>query len=133
MTYKNGEKKRRENQINFLQEQEQRELEVINEMDKFQKQLDKGEIKINDDNNYILPNYLNNKKSNISKTNKSDNNTENQDKKEEDNNDDEEEEEDDDVDDLKNDYTNKNTIKYPKSDKKSDISSIPAPSFLNKK
>ena len=133
MKYKNGEKKRRENQINFLQEQEQRELEVINEMDKFQKQLDKGEIKINDDNNYISPNYLNNKKSNISKTNKSDINSENQDKKEENNNDDEEEEEDDDVDDLKNDYTNKNTIKYPKSDKKSDISSIPAPSFLNKK
>ena len=43
--YKNGEKRRRENQINFLKEQEERELEMINEMDKFNKELDEQELK----------------------------------------------------------------------------------------
>ena len=60
-------------------------------------------------------------------------NKNNKEKKEED--DEEEEEEDDEEKDDKGglDYTNKNTKKYPKSERKSDISSIPAPSSLIKK
>ena len=127
--YKNGEKRRRENQINFLKEQEERELEMINEMDKFNKELDEQELKQQyEKNNSGSNNYSNNtnKKSNVENKN-------NKEKKEED--DEEEEEEDDEEKDDKGglDYTNKNTIKYPKSERKSDISSIPAPSSLIKK
>ena len=126
--YKNGEKRRRENQINFLKEQEERELEMINEMDKFNKELDEQELKQQyEKNNSVSNNYSNNtnKKSNMENKN-------NKEKKEED---DEEEEEDDEEKDDKGglDYTNKNTKKYPKSERKSDISSIPAPSSLIKK
>ena len=126
--YKNGEKRRRENQINFLKEQEERELEMINEMDKFNKELDEQELKQQyEKNNSGSNNYSNNtnKKSNMENKN-------NKEKKEED---DEEEEEDDEEKDDKGglDYTNKNTKKYPKSERKSDISSIPAPSSLIKK
>ena len=127
--YKNGEKRRRENQINFLKEQEERELEIINEMDKFNKELDEQELKQQyEKNNSGSNNYSNNtnKKSNVENKN-------NKEKKEED--DEEEEEEDDEEKDDKGglDYTNKNTKKYPKSERKSDISSIPAPSSLIKK
>ena len=127
--YKNGEKRRRENQINFLKEQEERELEMINEMDKFNKELDEQELKQQyEKNNSGSNNYSNNanKKSNVENKN-------NKEKKEED--DEEEEEEDDEEKDDKVglDYTNKNTKKYPKSERKSDISSIPAPSSLIKK
>ena len=127
--YKNGEKRRRENQINFLKEQEERELEMINEMDKFNKELDEQELKQQyEKNNSGSNNYSNNinKKSNVENKN-------NKEKKEED--DEEEEEEDDKEKDDKGglDYTNKNTKKYPKSERKSDISSIPAPSSLIKK
>jgi len=127
--YKNGEKRRRENQINFLKEQEERELEMINEMDKFNKELDEQELKQQyEKNNSGSNNYSNNtnKKSNVENKN-------NKEKKEED--DEEEEEEDDEEKDDKVglDYTNKNTKKYPKSERKSDISSIPASSSLIKK
>ena len=127
--YKNGEKRRRENQINFLKEQEERELEMINEMDKFNKELDEQELKQQyEKNNSGSNNYSNNtnKKSNMENKN-------NKEIKEED--DGEEEEEDDEEKDDKGglDYTNKNTKKYPKSERKSDISSIPAPSSLIKK
>ena len=127
--YKNGEKRRRENQINFLKEQEERELEMINEMDKFNKELDEQELKQQyEKNNSGSNNYSNKnkKKSNVENKN-------NKEKKEED--DEEEEEEDDEEKDDKGglDYTNKNTKKYPKSERKSDISSIPAPSSLIKK
>ena len=130
--YKNGEKRRRENQINFLKEQEERELEMINEMDKFNKELDEQELKqkyektnsgmINSSHN---TNKINNIENNINKEKKDE---------EEDDNEEEEEEDDDEKDDkVGYDYTNKNTIKYPKSERKSDISSIPAPSSLIKK
>ena len=130
--YKNGEKRRRENQINFLKEQEERELEMINEMDKFNKELDEQELKqkyektnsgkINSSHN---TNKINNIENNINKEKK---------EEEEDDNEEEEEEDDDEkADKVGYDYTNKNTIKYPKSERKSDISSIPAPSSLIKK
>ena len=130
--YKNGEKRRRENQINFLKEQEERELEMINEMDKFNKELDEQELKQQyEKNNSGSNNYSNNtnKKSNAENKN-------NKEKKDEDDEEEEEEEEEDDEEkDDKGglDYTNKNTKKYPKSERKSDISSIPAPSSLIKK
>ena len=129
--YKNGEKRRRENQINFLKEQEERELEMINEMDKFNKELDEQELKqkyektnsgmINSSHN---TNKINNIENNINKEKKDE---------EEDDNEEDEEDEDEKADKVGYDYTNKNTIKYPKSERKSDISSIPAPSSLIKK
>ena len=128
--YKNGEKRRRENQINFLKEQEERELEMINEMDKFNKELDEQELKQQyEKNNSGSNNYSNNtnKKSNVENKN-------NKEKKEEEDDEEEEEEDDEEKDDKGGlDYTNKNTKKYPKSERKSDISSIPAPSSLIKK
>ena len=127
--YKNGEKRRRENQINFLKEQEERELEMINEMDKFNKELDEQELKqkyektnsgmINSSHN---TNKINNIENNINKEKK--------DEEEDDNKEEEEEDDDEKADKVGYDYTNKNTIKYPKSEKRSDISSIPAPSSL---
>ena len=130
--YKNGEKRRRENQINFLKEQEERELEMINEMDKFNKELDEQELKqkyektnsgmINSSHN---TNKINNIENNINKEKK--------DEEEDDNKEEEEEDDDEKADKVGYDYTNKNTIKYPKSERKSDISSIPAPSSLIKK
>ena len=88
--YKNGEKRRRENQINFLKEQEERELEMINEMDKFNKELDEQELKQQyEKNNSGSNNYSNNinKKSNVENKN-------NKEKIEEDDEEEEEEEDD---------------------------------------
>ena len=132
MRYKDGEKKRKENQINFLKEQEERELEMMNEMEKFQKELDNEEFKQNNENNN-LGSIINNNNSN--NNTKSKNNKEGKGKKEDESDDDndEEDEEKDDVDEKEYEFTNKNTIKYPKSERKSDISSIPAPSSLMNK
>ena len=132
MRYKDGEKKRKENQINFLKEQEERELEMMNEMEKFQKELDNEEFKQNNENNN-LGSIINNNNSNDNA--KSKNNKEGKGKKEDESDDDndEEDEEKDDVDEKEYEFTNKNTIKYPKSERKSDISSIPAPSSLMNK
>ena len=129
--YKNGEKRRRENQINFLKEQEERELEMINEMDKFNKELDEQELK----QKYEKTNSgMINSSHNTNKINNIENNINKEKKDEEDDNEEEEEEDDDEkADKVGYDYTNKNTIKYPKSERKSDISSIPAPSSLIKK
>ena len=130
--YKNGEKRRRENQINFLKEQEERELEMINEMDKFNKELDEQELK----QKYEKTNSgMINSSHNTNKINNIENNINKEKKEEEEDDNEEEEEEDDDekADKVGYDYTNKNTTKYPKSERKSDISSIPAPSSLIKK
>jgi len=131
--YKNGEKRRRENQINFLKEQEERELEMINEMDKFNKELDEQEIK----QKYEKTNSgMINSPHNTNKINNIENNINTEKKDEEDDDDDNEEDEEDEdekADKVGYDYTNKNTIKYPKSERRSDISSIPAPSSLIKK
>ena len=131
--YKNGEKRRRENQINFLKEQEERELEMINEMDKFNKELDEQEIK----QKYEKTNSgMINSPHNTNKINNIENNINKEKKDEEDDDDDNEEDEEDEdekADKVGYDYTNKNTIKYPKSERRSDISSIPAPSSLIKK
>ena len=43
--YRDYEKQKKENQMNFLKEQEQRELDMIEEMDKFQKELEEEEKK----------------------------------------------------------------------------------------
>ena len=131
--YKDGEKKRKENQINFLKEQEERELEMINEMEKFEKELDEEDKKqnnetnnINNTNNTNKINSVENEKNNEKKDDKKNNENE-----EDDENDEEEDEDDDDKDDEQAlDYTNKNTVQYPKSERKDDISSIPAPSSL---
>ena len=131
--YKEGEKKRKENQINFLKEQEERELEMINEMEKFEKELDKEDMKQNNETNNVNNTNNTNKINNVENEK---NNEKKEDKKsnedEDDNeNDEEDDEDDDDKDDEQAlDYTNKNTVQYPKSERKEDISSIPAPSSL---
>ena len=129
--YKDGEKKRRDNQINFLKEQEERELEMINEMEKFEKELDKGLIKENDEVNNsgnIVNNNINN---NINNKKDNENNEEVEKKEEEeDEGEGEEEEDDENAEGVPIDYTKKNTPNYPRSDRKNDISSIPAPSSL---
>ena len=129
--YKDGEKKRRDNQINFLKEQEERELEMINEMEKFEKELDKGLIKENDEVNNsgnIVNNNINN---NINNKKDNENNEEDEKKdEEEDEGEGEEEEDDENAEGVPIDYTKKNTPNYPRSDRKNDISSIPAPSSL---
>ena len=129
--YKEGEKRRRENQINFLKEQEERELEMIKEMEKFEKELDKGEIKQKSEDNKTekKTNKTNNKydkKTNDKKSKVS--NKENENKEEDEDDEDNEDEEDDEE--GGNDYTKKNTVKYPRSERRPDISSIPAPSSL---
>ena len=130
MRYKDGEKKRKENQINFLKEQEERELEMMNEMEKYQNELDKEEFKQNIENNN-LGNIINN--NNISSNNTKSKNTKEGKRQKEEESDDEGEEDGDDVDEKEYDFTNNNTVKYPKSERKSEISSIPAPSSLMNK
>ena len=129
--YKEGEKRRQDNQINFLKEQEERELEMINEMEKFQNELQNEEFRQQMYKNYGLVN----KTSSVNSINNKDKNNKNKGKnKKKDDEDDDEEEEDEENDKVDEkilyDFTNQNTIKYPKSEKRSDISSIPAPSSL---
>jgi len=131
--YKEGEKKRQDNQINFLKEQEERELEMINEMEKFQNELQNEEFRQQMYKNYGMVN----KTSSVNSINNKDKNNKNKGKnkkKKDDDDDDDEEEEDEENDKVDEkilyDFTNQNTIKYPKSEKRSDISSIPAPSSL---
>ena len=131
--YKEGEKRRQDNQINFLKEQEERELEMINEMEKFQNELQNEEFRQQMYKNYGMVN----KTSSVNSINNKDKNNKNKGKnkkKKDDDDDDEEDEEDEENDKVDEkilyDFTNQNTIKYPKSEKRSDISSIPAPSSL---
>ena len=131
--YKEGEKRRQDNQINFLKEQEERELEMINEMEKFQNELQNEEFRQQMYKNYGMVN----KTSSVNSINNKDKNSKNKGKnkkKKDDDDDDEEDEEDEENDKVDEkilyDFTNQNTIKYPKSEKRSDISSIPAPSSL---
>jgi len=130
--YKEGEKRRQDNQINFLKEQEERELEMINEMEKFQNELQNEEFRQQMYKNYGMVN----KTSSVNSINNKDKNNKNKgkNKKKKDDDDDDEEEEDEENDKVDEkilyDFTNQNTIKYPKSEKRSDISSIPAPSSL---
>ena len=129
--YKEGEKRRQDNQINFLKEQEERELEMINEMEKFQNELQNEEFRQQMYKNYGMVN----KTSSVNSINNKDKNNKNKGKnKKKDDEDDDEEEEDEENDKVDEkilyDFTNQNTIKYPKSEKRSDISSIPAPSSL---
>ena len=134
--YKEGEKRRQDNQINFLKEQEERELEMINEMEKFQNELQNEEFRQQMYKNYGLVN----KTSSVNSINNKDKNNKNKGKNkkkkddDDDDDDDEEDEEDEENDKVDEkilyDFTNQNTIKYPKSEKRSDISSIPAPSSL---
>ena len=130
--YKEGEKRRQDNQINFLKEQEERELEMINEMEKFQNELQNEEFRQQMYKNYGLVN----KTSSVNSINNKDKNNKNKskNKKKDDEDDDDEEEEDEENDKVDEkilyDFTNQNTVKYPKSEKIIDISSIPAPSSL---
>ena len=131
--YKEGEKRRQDNQINFLKEQEERELEMINEMEKFQNELQNEEFRQQMYKNYGMVN----KTSSVNSINNKDKNNKNKgkNKKRKDDDDDDEEDEEDEENDkvdekILYDFTNQNTIKYPKSEKRSDISSIPAPSSL---
>ena len=132
--YKEGEKRRQDNQINFLKEQEERELEMINEMEKFQNELQNEEFRQQMYKNYGMVNKTSSVNSINNKDKNNKNKGKNKKKKDDDDDDDEEDEEDEENDKVDEkilyDFTNQNTIKYPKSEKRSDISSIPAPSSL---
>ena len=78
-----------------------------------------------------MGNIINN--NNISSNNTKSKNTKEGKRQKEEESDDEGEEDGDDVDEKEYDFTNKNTVKYPKSERKSEISSIPAPSSLMNK
>ena len=134
--YKEGEKRRQDNQINFLKEQEERELEMINEMEKFQNELANEEYKQNlynntgNNNNTYNSSTINDINNIINKNKKRKNISSNKNNNDDDEDDEEDEDDDNGKEKILYDYTNKNPIKYPKSERRSDISSIPAPSSL---
>lgn len=142
--YRDFEKQKKENQMNFLKEQEQREFDMIEEMDKFQKELEEEEKKkaeeLKKQKEYEEIQRLKKleEKEILSSSGGSDLDEKyrklRHERKNEANNDDgeESEEEDEKVEKIREkeyDFTDLLTKKYLKSDKKSDISSLP-PTFL---
>ena len=136
--YRDLEKRKKENQINFLKEQDQREFDMIEEMDKYQKELDEEEEKLREElkkqkekeKELEEMERLQKLEEMNAKTGSEEKNT----KKEEFelNDEEEEEEEEESEDDVPRklrekefDFTDIMTKKYQKSEKKSDISSLP--------
>jgi hypothetical protein len=139
MKYRDLEKRKKEHQLNFLKEQDQREFDMIEEMDKFQKELDEEEKQLREqlekqkeleeiERRHQLEEIYNKTSSKEEKTKKE--------KEKEDvevgGDTDEEEEEEEDEDEVPRklrekefDFTDIMTKKYKKSEKKSDISSLP--------
>ena len=132
--YRDLEKKKKENQLNFLKEQDRREFDMMEELDKFQKELDEEEIKKEEElkkqkeyeeieRKKRLENM--NKEKSINKSKKE------KEKEEEEEESEEEEEEEEESEEVKKirekefDYTDIMTKKYQKSEKKSEISSLP--------
>jgi len=144
--YRDYEKKKKENQLNFLKEQDQREFDMMDEMDKFQKELDEEEKKKIEDmkkqkeldeiERLKRLEELNNKSSSKEDKKKKDDKKEEEEEEGEEEEEEEEEEEDEDerpkkIREKEFDFTDIMTKKYQKSEKKSDISSLP-PTFLFK-
>ena len=138
--YREYEKKKKENQLNFLKEQDRREFDMIEEMDKFQKELEEEERKKEEElkkqkeleeieRKNKEKAELENKKKGKNKKNEEGQAEEEEEKEEEE----EEEEEEEDEETEKNkkireqdyDFTDLMTKKYHKSEKKSEISSLP--------
>ena len=139
MKYRDLEKRKKEHQLNFLKEQDQREFDMIEEMDKFQKELDEEEKQLREqlekqkeleeiERRHQLEEIYN-------KTGSKEENTKKEKEKEDvevggDTDEEEEEEEDEDevprkLREKEFDFTDIMTKKYKKSEKKSDISSLP--------
>ena len=139
MKYRDLEKRKKEHQLNFLKEQDQREFDMIEEMDKFQKELDEEEKQLREqlekqkeleeiERRHQLEEIYN-------KTSSKEENTKKEKEKEDvevggDTDEEEEEEEDEDevprkLREKEFDFTDIMTKKYKKSEKKSDISSLP--------
>jgi hypothetical protein len=142
--YRDFEKQKKENQMNFLKEQEKREFDMIEEMDKFQKELEEEEKKkaeeLKKQKEYEEIERLKRleEKQNRSSSGGSDFDEKYRKLRREgknvydDNDGEESEEEDEKVEKVREkeyDFTDLLTKKYQKSDKKSDISSLP-PNFL---
>ena len=142
--YRDFEKQKKENQMKFLKDEEQREFDMIEEMDKFQKELEEEEKKkaeeLKKQKEYEEIERLKRleERHNRSSSGGSDFDAKyrklrREGKNENDDDDDEESEEEDEkvekVREKEYDFTDLLTKKYQKSDKKSDISSLP-PTFL---
>lgn len=141
--YRDYEKQKKENQMNFLKEQEQRELDMIEEMDKFQKELEEEEKKKMEELEKQKELEEIERQRKLEETeNRSDSEGSDMDerykklrkngKENEDDDDNEEEEEYEKIEKIRDkeyDFTDLLTKKYQKSDKKSEISGIP-PAFL---
>ena len=136
--YRDLEKKKKENQLNFLKEQDRREFDMMEEMDKFEKELEDEEIKKEEElkkmkeleeierKNRIEKAEIESKKSKTKKSKRRDSEDESESDEEE-----EEEEEDEESEKIQKirekdfDFTDIMTKKYQKSEKKSEISSLP--------
>lgn len=141
--YRDFEKQKKENQMNFLKEQEKREFDMIEEMDKFQKELEEEEKKkaeeLKKQKEYEEIERLKRleEKQYRSSSGGSDfdekyRKLRREGKNQDDNDGEESEEEDEKIEKVREkeyDFTDLLTRKYQKSDKKSDISSLP-PTFL---
>ena len=146
--YRELEKKKKENQLNFLKEQDRREFDMMEEMDKFQNELDEEERKEMEElkkkkeleeierQKRLENGEIESKKSKKTKTSKKSKSKKSKKKEEEnseDESDSEEEEEEEEEESEKNqkirendfDYTDIMTKKFQKSEKKSEISSLP--------
>ena len=135
--YRDLEKRKKEHQLNFLKEQDQREFDMIEEMDKFQKELDEEEKQLREqlkkqkeleeiERKHQLEEIYNKTSSKEEKSKKGKEDLEVGGETEE------EEEEEEDEDEIPRklrekefDFTDIMTKKYKKSEKKSDISSLP--------
>ena len=149
--YREFEKKKKENQLNFLKEQDRREFDMLEEMDKFEKELDEEERKEMEDlkkkkeleeierqkqleNGEIESEKTKKSKSKKSKSKKSKSKSKKREEDSEDESDSEEEEEEEEDEESEMnkkvrqkefDYTDLMTKKYQKSEKKSEVSSLP--------
>lgn len=141
--YRDFEKQKKENQMNFIKEQEKREFDMIEEMDKFQKELEEEEkkkaeeLKKQKEYEEIERMKRLEEKQYRSSSGGSDfdekyRKLRREGKNQDDGDGEESEEEDEKVEKVREkeyDFTDLLTKKYQKSDKKSDISSLP-PTFL---
>ena len=135
--YRDLEKKKKENQLNFLKEQDRREFDMMEEMDKFEKELEDEEIKKEEElkkmkeleeierKNRIEKAEIESKKSKTKKSKRRDSEDESESDEEEEEEEDEESEKIQKIREKDFDFTDIMTKKYQKSEKKSEISSLP--------
>ena len=142
--YRDYEKKKKENQLNFLKEQDRREFDMMEEMDKFEKELEEEEEKLKKEEELKKQKeYEEIERKNRMEIEENKNNKINNKKKEEEEDTEEEEEEEEEEDESETvnkkirekdfDFTDIMTKKYKKSEKKSEISSLPPTNLIREK